>query len=287
MNIVYIPIHMDTCQNDLMFPILIDKGRILDLYSMLNGGMTISETSNTSNSSNEKMTNSGSIGAGISIIKGDKTAAVTNENQGVHSSGSVRAPTLLSMLKEIVNSGKINHLSVKDLEPHSFAVIDVNFMLSSLRNPMEKMANLLLSVKTINEGALPESKMNTEQAMLQEQFVTNLESIVTGVNQIMDEQLVMESEEFVVRARLDRENLYNSKVDDLIGYDLRCLCYIRRIREGGGKLQEGLPISIANNTKDLENAVSAMNSIEDFNLGAVFMLDTDKTIYDIAVIALF
>ena len=270
-----------------MFPILIDKGRIIDLYSMLNGGMTISETSNFSNSSNERITDSGSIGAGISIVKGAKTTEVTNENQGVHSSGSVRAPTLLSMLKEIVNSGKINHTSVKDLEPNSFAIIDVNFMLSSLRNPMEKMANLLLSIKTINEGALPESKMNAEQAVLQEQFATNLESLVSGVNQIMDEQLIMESEEFVVRARLDRENLYNSKVDDLIGYDLRCLCYVRRIRKDGGKLQEGLPIAVANNTKDLENAVLAMNAIEDFNFGAVFKLDTNKTIYDIAVIALF
>ena len=278
---------MNTCQNDLMFPILIDKGRIIDLYSMLNGGMTISETSNFSNSSNERITDSGSIGAGISIVKGAKTTEVTNENQGVHSSGSVRAPTLLSMLKEIVNSGKINHTSVKDLEPNSFAIIDVNFMLSSLRNPMEKMANLLLSIKTINEGALPESKMNAEQAVLQEQFATNLESLVSGVNQIMDEQLIMESEEFVVRARLDRENLYNSKVDDLIGYDLRCLCYVRRIRKDGGKLQEGLPIAVANNTKDLENAVLAMNAIEDFNFGAVFKLDTNKTIYDIAVIALF
>ena len=284
---VYIPIHMNTCQNDLMFPILIDKGRIIDLYSMLNGGMTISETSNFSNSSNERITDSGSIGAGISIVKGAKTTEVTNENQGVHSSGSVRAPTLLSMLKEIVTSGKINHTSVKDLEPNSFAIIDVNFMLSSLRNPMEKMANLLLSIKTINEGALPESKMNAEQAVLQEQFATNLESLVSGVNQIMDEQLIMESEEFVVRARLDRENLYNSKVDDLIGYDLRCLCYVRRIRKDGGKLQEGLPIAVANNTKDLENAVLAMNAIEDFNFGAVFKLDTNKTIYDIAVIALF
>ena len=284
---VYIPIHMNTCQNDLMFPVLIDKGRIMDLYSMLNGGMTISETSNFSNSSNERITDSGSIGAGISIVKGAKTTEVTNENQGVHSSGSVRAPTLLSMLKEIVNSGKINHTSVKDLEPNSFAIIDVNFMLSSLRNPMEKMANLLLSIKTINEGALPESKMNAEQAVLQEQFATNLESLVSGVNQIMDEQLIMESEEFVVRARLDRENLYNSKVDDLIGYDLRCLCYVRRIRKDGGKLQEGLPIAVANNTKDLENAVLAMNAIEDFNFGAVFKLDTNKTIYDIAVIALF
>ena len=284
---VYIPIHMNTCQNDLMFPIIIDKGRIIDLYSMLNGGMTISETSNFSNSSNERITDSGSIGAGISIVKGAKTTEVTNENQGVHSSGSVRAPTLLSMLKEIVNSGKINHTSVKDLEPNSFAIIDVNFMLSSLRNPMEKMANLLLSIKTINEGALPESKMNAEQAVLQEQFATNLESLVSGVNQIMDEQLIMESEEFVVRARLDRENLYNSKVDDLIGYDLRCLCYVRRIRKDGGKLQEGLPIAVANNTKDLENAVLAMNAIEDFNFGAVFKLDTNKTIYDIDVIALF
>ena len=193
---------------------------------------------------------------------------------------------MLSMLKEIVNSGKIAHAFVENLEPHSFAVIDVNFKLNSLRNPMEKMANLFLSVKSINEGALPESKMNAEQEKLQEQCVTNLESIVSGVNQIMDEQLVMESEDYVVRARLDRENLYNSVVEDLVGYDLRCLCYIRRIRKNGGKLQEGL-ISIANNTQDLENAVSAMNSMKDFDLGAFFKLDTDKTIYDIAVIALF
>ena len=275
--------------NEVFFPYYINKGRLLDIYAILNRGY--SEYEELSLSSNDEVKKIGkgevSIEGGFKLFKlGGKAAdEKTNTNSEELTRSIKKVQTIPSILKIVLEelSEKKYIKSIEESNTGDFVVIDnVSFQINSIKLMMEEIDELL---KLIGELKAYKTSQDKKHAQDFKNISKSIKVICNG------EEVLYKNDKYAIFGNIFEECLYQSIKTDLINSEFKCLCQIKRKYETGTSLMKNTMLSKIKD-KDIKNnfikAVSefSKNDAIDFNSIAVAEI-TDKPVYEIEIIALY
>lgn len=275
--------------NEVFFPYYINKGRLLDIYAILNRGY--SEYEELSLSSNDEIKKSGkgevSIEGGFKLFNlGGKAAdekTKTNSEEMTRSIKKVQTiPSILKIVLEELNEKKYIK-KIDESNTGDFAVIEnVNFQINSIKLMMEEIDELLKLIGELKAYKTPQDK---KQAQDFKNISKSIKVICNG------EEVLYQNDKCAIFGNIFEECLYQAIKADLINSDFKCLCQIKRKYENGTSLMKNTMLSKIKD-KNIKNefikAVSEFNNngTIDFNSVAVAEI-TDKPVYEIEIIALY
>jgi len=259
----------------IIYPLYIDKERLLDLYAQLFNGIPSYEK--TTCSTNNKKQDEKVKKAGIcSIVSGSYEKSTNVSNDDVNSKETTSTRTYGSMLSEILCSDIVKKNEINDIQRGDFAVLDVELKLNSLK-PVFQCMEPLARLQQMSKDQ-PDNDVHKQ-----------IEMIIEACNAIMpDDELIDERKDYAIISRYSEDNLYKSRSDDLQNTPLKCLCYVKKVYSNGARLFKGSPISISKQTGPLISAIDKLKEIDEFDLNITFVPEIkDKKVYEIEAIAIF
>lgn len=215
---------------NMFLPYYINKSRLLDIYSILNGGyeeyIEITSSDLEEKGANKKIGANASIGFNLINIGGEASLEKSyNKSKSVQINRK-KVQTLTSMtdivIKEMRNKGILVPFSL-DIKDGYFVETNVNFIKNSVKGTIEELIDLMKLLKNID----PKQK------------TTNYKQL-TAIGDIFPEdygiELVSEYDDYAIVGYAKWENLYQSNPYDIINNELLCLCQIKNIFSDGTEL---------------------------------------------------
>lgn len=284
-------------EEKMMLPYYINFNRVLDLYSMINGGYSDYEVVSISGKEEKKSEISGKGSFSISHILLNIGADAGAKSEKGHivekSSEAKKVQTLPSMLKSVYDflyhNNYINKLDNDNIG--DFIELDVRFKINSMRLYFKEIENFLTFCC---EGAnLDKSKENEKS---RKESIKNFKDIIesTKIVQSMftgDELLDNRLDEYAVFGRFDTDNLYTGNVYSIADTPLKCLAQIKNIYHNGTNLlKDNLTSKIK--VEDFINPLMTLfnnSQVNDtFNIDCDIVCDIkNKKVYELEIISLF
>ncbi len=274
---------------DLFFPYYVNKGRLLDIYAILNHGYSEYEEITLSSSAERQKTDKGeiSIGAGFKLfnfggIAADEKVKTDSEGTQVTEKKIQTIPSILRIVLDTMRSKKYL-VQLTSAEEGDFVELDsVVFQINSIKLLMDELEEILKLCDDMKAFGSSNTKNTAKN------FKTMSKSIRSLCN---GEEVLYEDEKYAIVGNLYDEFLYQAIKTDLINSNLRCLCQIKRKHSNGTTLMRNTifsRIKSQNEKKAFVEAVQKFNLDGIFDFGSVAVTEIiGKPVYEIEIISLY
>lgn len=274
---------------EVFFPYYVNKGRLLDIYAILNHGYSEYEELSLSSNAEVKKTGKGevSIESGFKLFKlGGKAAdekAKTNSDESTLSIKKIQTvPSILKIVLEELHEKK--HIKkIEEATAGDFVEIEsVYFQINSIKLVMDEIDEILKLIGELKAYNTPQTKKNVQDF---KNISKSIRSLCNG------EEVLYQNESYAVFGNLFDECLYQAVKTDLVNSEFRCLCQIKRKHEKGTSLMKNTIFSRIKGKEMKDKFIEAVsrfkdNDTIDFNSVAVSEI-RDKPVYEIEIIALY
>ena len=275
---------------ELFFPYYVNQSRLLDIYSILNGGYSeYSEiTTAVSTEKSKGAKTDVAISGGFKLfnfggtISGnmDSAEGLQNENKTkkVHTVTSV-----LSLVKGELEKRKLLK-NILNACTGEFICIPVVLSINSIKSMLSEMGDLLKLITSVQKLGVAIKNCDFDSK--------KIDDVVKAMHILFEgEEIIYETEEFAVVGNIVNENLYQAARADLIGTQLMCLAQIKRIYPDGTELMKN---TIFTKIKDKDAKQKLISSMSSFTNGESFDFEATavasiygKPVYQLEIIALY
>jgi hypothetical protein len=273
---------------ELFFPYYINQSRLLDIYAIINGGLSEYEEVSVmhSKSNNNTVKGEASASAGFKIFKiaGDVDASSEKGNSTNEESSIKKVQTVTSILSIVIESLKNkNRLkNVTESNPGSFVLIPVNLRINSVKKMFEELNEILDLIEFARKsGAQIDFTYNKNRF---KSITNSIKSIFNG------QELFFENDDYTIFGNIYDEYLYQATYDDIIDSKLMCLAQVKRVFPEGTELMRNTVFNKVKDKSIKSQFADIMNSFNneafDFESTAVLSVE-DKPVYQIEIIALY
>lgn len=274
---------------DLFFPYYVNKGRLLDIYAILNQGYSEYEEITSSIASEKQKVDKGemSIGASFKLFNFGGTASdeKTKTNTENNQSTEKKIQTITSTLKIVLDEmrDKKYLCSLEESEDGDFVELNsISFQINSIKmliDEIEEILKLYGDLKAFNSREIKTAVG---------QFKNVSKTIRTMFN---GEEVLFETEDYAIVGNIFDEFIYQSIKSDLINSKYRCLCQIKRIYPEGTSLMRNTIFSKIKDKSYKDNVITAVQEVcsengYEFNSTAIAAIE-NKKVYEIEIIALY
>lgn len=275
---------------EILFPYYVNQGRLLDIYSIFNGGYSeYSEITTTLGGEKTKGTKaeaSGSVGFKIfnigSSVSGErgKTDSYATENK----EKKVQTVTsILSLVKKTLSEKGLLK-EIRDAKPGQFICIPVNLSINSIKSLLSEMSELVKLMGNMQKVGAKTKGTSKD--------VKSLVSMINSIRVLFGgEEILYQAEDFAIIGNIVDANLYQSVRADIIGTELKCLAQVKRIFPDGTELMKNTIFTRVKDHSAKETVISAMSELTDgsvFDFEAVAVASIyDKPVYQVEIIALY
>lgn len=274
---------------DLFFPYYVNKGRLLDIYAILNQGYSEYEEITSSVASEKQKVDKGemSIGASFKLFNfggtasDEKTKTNTENNQSTEKKIQTITSTLRIVLDEMREKKYL--CSLENVQDGDFVELDsITFQINSIKMLMDEIEEILKLYGDLKAFNSREIKTAVGQ------FKNVSKTIRTMFN---GEEVLFEAENYAVVGNIFDEFIYQSIKSDLINSKYRCLCQIKKIYPEGTSLMRNTIFSKIKDKSYKDNVIKAVQQVccengYEFNSTAVAAIE-NKKVYEIEIIALY
>lgn len=275
---------------ELFFPYYVNQSRMLDIYSILNGGYSeYSEITTAISSEKAKGAKADvAISGGFKLfnfggsLSGsiDNTEGLQNENKTkkVHTVTSV-----LSLVKRELENRKLLK-NIFDTAPGDFICIPVVLSINSIKSMLSEMGDLLKLITSVQKLGVTIKNCDFDSK--------KIDDVVKAMHILFEgEEILYETEQFAVVGNIVNDNLYQAARADLIGTELMCLAQVKRIYPDGTELMKNTiftKIKDKNAKQQLISSMSSFTSGETFDFEATAVASIyGKPVYQLEIIALY
>lgn len=275
---------------EILFPYYVNQGRLLDIYSIFNGGYSeYSEITTTLGGEKTKGTKaeaSGSVGFKIfnigSSVSGElgKTDSYATENK----EKKVQTVTsILSLVKKTLSEKGLLK-EIRDAKPGQFICIPVNLSINSIKSLLSEMSELVKLMGNMQKVGAKTKGTSKD--------VKSLVSMINSIRVLFGgEEILYQAEDFAIIGNIVDANLYQSVRADIIGTELKCLAQVKRVFPDGTELMKNTIFTRVKDHSAKETVISAMSELTDgsvFDFEAVAVASIyDKPVYQVEIIALY
>ena len=274
---------------DLFFPYYVNKGRLLDIYAILNHGYSEYEEITLSSSAEKQKTDKGeiSIGAGFKLFNFGGVAAdekVKTDTDGTQITEK-KIQTIPSMLRIVLDTMRTKkYLSqLTSAEEGDFVELDsIIFQINSIKLLMEELEELIKLYDDMKAFGATNNKKTVQSF---KGISKSIRSLCNG------EEVLYENERYAIVGNIYEECLYQAIKSDLINTNFRCLCQIKRKHQNGTVLMRNTLFTKLKSNAEKQTFISA---VEEFNKDGICNFDaiavaeiTNKPVYEIEIIALY
>lgn len=275
---------------EILFPYYVNQGRLLDIYSIFNGGYSeYSEITTTLGGEKTKGTKaeaSGSVGFKIfnigSSVSGElgKTDSYATENK----EKKVQTVTsILSLVKKTLSEKGLLK-EIRDAKPGQFICIPVNLSINSIKSLLSEMSELVKLMGNMQKVGAKTKGTSKD--------VKSLDSMINSIRVLFGgEEILYQAEDFAIIGNIVDANLYQSVRADIIGTELKCLAQVKRVFPDGTELMKNTIFTRVKDRSAKETVISAMSELTDgsvFDFEAVAVASIyDKPVYQVEIIALY
>ncbi len=274
---------------DLFFPYYVNKGRLLDIYAILNKGYSEYEEITSSIASEKQKVDKGemSIGASFKLFNFGGTASdeKTKTNTENNQSTEKKIQTITSTLKIVLDEMREKKYlcSLHDAKDGDFVELDsITFQINSIKMLMDELDEI--SKLCGNMQAFS----NTSDKMTVKSFNNISKSIRNLCN---GEEVLYINDEYAIVGNIYDEFLYQAVRSDLINTKIQCLCQIKKKFLNGTSLMRNTIFSKIKAKDQKDTFIKAINQLSkgqvyDFDSVAVTEI-IGKPVYEIEIIALY
>jgi hypothetical protein len=267
-------------------PYYINQSRLLDLYSILNGGFIEYEEISSSNATTTKGTGKAEAAAsgGFKLLKisGGVEGGIERASEASSAATIRKVQTVPSILGTVLTSmtEKDYFQMIDKASQGDFINIAVNFSLNSIKKLLEmikELVSLSSALKTVGyEGKLP---FNAKQI---DDIIKMFKFLFGGV------EVFYEVEKYAIIANIDENNLYLSNIEDIIGTETNCFAQVKKIHMDGATLLRNTFFSKikGDKSKFIESLAGASDN-ESFDFGVTARTEIiGKPVYEVEIISL-
>ncbi len=274
---------------DLFFPYYINKGRLLDIYAILNHGYSEYEEITLSTGVEKQKTDKGevSIGAGFKLFNfggkaSDENIKTDTDDKQITEK---KIQTISSMLNIVLNTMREKKYlnSLTDSKDGDFVELDsVVFQINSIKMLMDELEEILKLC----------ANMQAFNNSTDKKAVKSFNNISKSIRNLCNgEEVLYECDNYAIVGNLYNEFLYQAVRSDLINTKIQCLCQIKKKHENGTPLMRNTIFSKINAKEQKDDFIKAINKFDegkiyDFDSVAVTEI-TDKPVYEVEIIALY
>lgn len=289
----------DVYKTNLPFtPYYINQERLIDIFSILNGGYSTfreiltEQKEEKQNKKNAKVKAGGgfklfNLGADISLDSTkDKLNGVSTKESVVHT-----VPSMLAKTLDIMDERKYLQ-NISNSKITSYITFEAEFMINSVEDLMKEAKTIFeLSKKLINLNGPSTNKQNNNTTN-NNLSTKEIDGIIKNVNPLFNgKEIIGETENYSVFGNIIEKNLYLCEYGELINKKLKCFAQIKNIYDKGTDLMKNTVFSKIKDEKAKTSFISAMESFTqndayDFGYTAMANIEDKKT-YELDIIALF
>lgn len=275
---------------DVFFPYYVNRGRLFDIYSVLNYGYAeyeeITQTDTIAKQKNDK--GQVSIEAGFKLFKFGGTAGdeKTQKDEKGQQHTIKRVQTIASMLRLVIDEMREQKLlqDISSAKEGDFIELEnISFQLNSLKTLIGEIDEV---VKIID--LMPNNGLDATTKKSVKDYANISKAIKTLGN---GEEAVYESNDFALVGTIFDECLYQSVKSDLICSPFSCLVQIKRIYPEGTTLMKNTIFNHIRDQKMKKTFIDAINALlkskeMSFDSSVISEI-TGKKVYQIEIIAMY
>lgn len=275
---------------ELFFPYYINQGRLLDIYSILNGGY--SEYAEITTAVNTQKTKDGKLEASVNggfklfnfggTVAGDFNKSDSNANE--NKERKVQTVTSVLGIVKSTLSQKGYLQEIVQATPGNFICLPVILSINSIKSLMSEMSELLKLSERMQQVGAPVKGIGKNAKDIDNMLKT-MQVIFGG------EEIIYDTEKYAIIGNILDSNLYQAVRADIIGTELKCLAQVKRVYPNGTELMKNTIFTKIKDNSAKEKLIEAMSSITDgslFDFEAVAVPSiSDKPVYQIEIIALY
>ena len=270
----------------------VNQPRLVDIFAIMNDGLTEYEEIEESSSFGSKSSASAKVkvGPGFRLMKvGASAEAGLEDNE--RNSASVkgrRVQTVPSMLKIVLDQLEKGCFikGVAEASEGDFVRIPADFKINSLKSLVNEAVSLVeLGDKMKGVGAAEESSKN-QGSVKQLRAIANVVKDLFGA-----EEIVSQEEKYAVVGTISDQYLYQASRRDIVDINLTCFGQVRRIYPNGTQLMKNTVFTKMQDPAAKESFIEGMAKLvegQSFAFDSTAIVEiTDRPVYQLDVIALF
>lgn len=274
---------------DLFFPYYVNKGRLLDIYAILNHGYSEYEEITLSSNTEKQKIDKGevSISAGFKLFNFGGVAAdeKTNTNADGSQITEKKIQTIPSILKIVLDTMRVKQYlkRIDEADEGDFVELDsVILKINSIKMLMDELGELIKLC----------SDIDTFKDKSTKQTFQSFKNISKSIRNLCNgEEVIFENPQYAIVGNIFEECLYQSIKSDLIKTNFKCLCQIKRKHNNGTTLMKN---TIFTKIKGQAEKNKLIDAVHQFNSGNFYNFDSDaiteitgKPVYEIEIISLY
>ena len=271
-------------------PYYVNQSRLLDIYAILNNGLSEYTEITTALSVEKTKTAKGEVSANggfrILNIGGSISGGADNKNGQTSSNTEKKVQTITSVLSLVIESlTSKNYLrEITTSKAGDFIIIPVCLKINSMKNLLtefSELKNLIDSSTSISSSK--QSKPSTTQSM--DGQIKQIKMLFAG------EEIVFETDSYAVIGNIFEDNLYQGYRSEIIGTELTCLAQVKKVYPNGTELMKNTLFSKIKDDDVKKHFIEAVGQIDatrstfEFESSAIVSI-SDKPVYQIEIIAL-
>lgn len=281
---------------DVFFPCYVDQERLLDLYSLLNGGYIEYEEIRMDSSEEKRgvKKGAGELSGGFKMFKMGASISASMESGStsseVNSSAMRRVQTVPSMLQIV-----LKQLREKKLLSDMGTAKEGSMVLFQMTPALNSFSGFLQEAKELMKLAQEMEDVNSPDGGGKKKAnptIKTIEKMASVGKKLFDaEELVGIEDDFAVFGNVVNENLYQSMRSDITGVRLHCLAQIRKLYPCGTELMKNTAFS---KIKDESVKSPLIDAMKDMAVSGGYEFDSqlvpalkDRPVYQLKIIALF
>ena len=219
----------------LFIPMYIDKVKLFDLNSIINGGFYEFKEISLSTDNNSSAEVHGKMGFNLFKIKGELDSKISKFRNKNVNENSKQVQTSASMLFELYKylKEKEKIKSIKDANIGDFVELDMPFKSNSIVEFLKDCHTLFefanRAVKLSNESTQTPGKKQNNQPSNEIKIINSLIELIDDKNNIVE--FVGEDEKNIFVIYLNKDYLYHTQLERLDGYKLKYLTQVINISD--------------------------------------------------------
>ena len=280
----------EVAKKEILFPYYVNQGRMLDIYSILNGGYSEYSEITTEITNNVKTANKAEITASIGFkifnFGGNVSSNDDNINTELVGNKEKRVQTVTSVLS-IVKTYLSDNGYLKDIkqaQAGDFVCIPVVLTINSIKSLLSEM-NDLMGLSNNMQKINHTDKSNSKDAKSIDKEIKTIKELFDG------EEILYQENDYAIIGTITDNNLYQAVREDLVGTNLKCLAQVKRIYPNGTNLMKNTIFTRIKSDEAKKTFIDAINKISNsdlFEFEAIAVPSIkNKPVYQLEIIALY
>ena len=284
---------MSTKENErkeILFPYYINQSRLLDIYSILNGGYSEYEeiTTNVVSEKNKSGKAELSISGGFKLfnIGGQASAEVCDKDGTSNENREKKVQTVTSILSTVIRmftkEGYIK--DIKEANTGNFVCLPVNLQINSIKYLFSEFSTLIKLMDEMRKINI-DIGISSKEIKEFDKFMKTFQIMFEG------EEIIYEENNFAIVGNIIDTNLYQAVRSDLIDTELKCFAQIKRVFPEGTELMKN---TIFSKIMDADAKISLIDTMRDIACSNDFSFEATavpsikgKPVYQLEIIALY